>query len=264
MKLWAFATVLLYFFILLILTIPVLLIAYGAWWGPPSAGLNLREAASIYKESAYWIWISVMVAAQAFLLFSPASSRERLRPRRGLVVPILITAFLLANLALCAVTCIVCLCFSDKGIMIFAVLGELVADDTGRMWGFFLGKAGIVSSTNVQFIFGIITATAAFWLVWGLVFYWFAKSDCPDSLINRCTRWLIRGSIAELLVAIPTHIAVRHRHDCCAPVATLCGIATGLSVLLIAFGPGIYFLFLERVQRLRSKQPPPCTAATQS
>ena len=253
MKLWALATVALYCLILLIITIPVLLIAYGEWWGPPGGGLNLQEAATIYKEAAYWIWLGVMVAAQAFLLFAPASQRERSRPRRRLLIPILITAFLFANLVLCAITCIICVAFSDKGIMIFAVIGELVADDAGRMWGFLFGKAGLITSTNVQFIFGIITATAVFWLIWGLIFYWFARSDDPESLINRCTRWLIRGSIAELLVAVPSHIAVRHRHDCCAPVATLCGIATGLSILLIAFGPGVYFLFVERVQRLRPK-----------
>ncbi len=253
MKLWALATMAFYALILLILTIPVLLIAYGEWWGPKGGGLSLGEAVSVYKESAYWIWLGVMVASQALMLLAPAASRERLIPRRPLLVPILITGFLLANLILCAIVCIVCLCLSDKGVMMFAVLGDFVADDAARMWGFIFGKAGVITSTTVQFIFGIVTATALLWLFWGLVFYWFAKSDDPDSLIKRSTRWLMRGSIAELVVAVPSHIAVRHRHDCCAPVATLCGIATGISVLLIAFGPGVYFLFVERARRLRPK-----------
>ena len=251
MKVWAIATVFLYFLLLLLLTIPVLVLCYGEWWGPQGGGVGLKESVSLYKEAGYWVWLGIMIASQAVMLFTPARSRERLPPRRPLLVPILITGFLMANLVLCAIVCILCLCLSDKGVMVFAVIGEFVADDASKIWGFILGKAGILSSSNVQFAFGIITATAAFWLFWALVFYWFAKSDDPGSVVQRSTRWLMRGSIAELVVAVPTHIAVRNRHDCCAPVATLCGIATGLSVLLIAFGPGIYFLFRERARRLR-------------
>jgi hypothetical protein len=115
------------------------------------------------------------------------------------------------------------------------------------------GKAGMITSVNVQFVFGIITATAVFWLFWGLIFYLFARRDDPQSLIKRCTRWVLRGSIAELLVAVPSHIFVRHGHDCCAPVATFWGITIGLSLMLLAFGPGVFFLFVERAARLRPK-----------
>jgi hypothetical protein len=254
MKTWAVFTVVLYFLLLLLLTIPVLLLCYGEWWGPPQGGgVRLNESPALYKEAGYWVWLGFMVVSQAVMLFTPARSRERLPPRRPLLVPILITGFLLANLILCGIVCILCLCLSDKGLMVFAVIGEFVADDAAQMWGFIFGKAGILFSTNVQFAFGVITATAAFWLFWALVFYWFAKSDDPESLVQRSTRWIMRGSIAELVVAVPTHIAVRNRQDCCAPVATLCGIATGLSVLLIAFGPGVYFLFRERAKRLRPR-----------
>jgi hypothetical protein len=251
MKLWAALTVFLYFVLLLLLTIPVLILLYGDWWGPSGGGISLKDSIGLYQEAGYWVWLGFMVISQAILLFTPARSRDRLPPRRALFVPILVTGFLLANLILCGIVCILCLCLSDKGVMVFAVIGEFVADDAAKMWGFLFGKAGILFSTNVQFAFGIITATAAFWLFWALVFYWFAKSDDPDSVVQRSTRWVMRGSIAELVVAVPTHIAVRQRQDCCAPVATLCGIATGLAVLLIAFGPGVYFLFVERGRRLR-------------
>jgi hypothetical protein len=251
MKLWAVVTVLLYFLLLLLLTIPILILCYGEWWGPTGGGVSLKDSVSLYKEGAYWTWLGFMVLSQAAMLFTPARGRQRLPPRRPLLAPILVTGFLLANLILCVVVCILCLCFSDKGVMVFAVIGEFVADDAAKMWGLLFTKAGIIFPVNVQFVFGIITATAAFWLFWALLFYWFAKSDDPDSLVQRSARWLMRGSIAELVVAVPTHIAVRNRQDCCAPVATLCGIATGLSILLIAFGPGVYFLFRERANRLR-------------
>jgi hypothetical protein len=52
----------------------------------------------------------------------------------------------------------------------------------------------------------------------------------------------------------------RHRNDCCAPFATFWGIATGLTVMLLAFGPGVLCLFAARLQRL---QPRP-TAGTEA
>ena len=75
--------------------------------------------------------------------------------------------------------------------------------------------------------------------------------DDPGRLMDRLTRWLLRGSILELLVAVPSHVVSRSRGDCCAPMGTFWGIVTGLSVMLLAFGPGVYFLFVARMTRLR-------------
>ena len=61
-------------------------------------------------------------------------------------------------------------------------------------------------------------------------------------------KWLLRGTILELLIAVPSHIIVRHRDFCCAHGITAAGIATGLAVMLISFGPGIYYLYAERIQ----------------
>ena len=69
--------------------------------------------------------------------------------------------------------------------------------------------------------------------------------------LKRATRWLLRGSILELLVAVPSHVIVRRRDDCCAPAGTFWGIATGISVMLLCFGPGVFFLFVERCRRLK-------------
>ena len=67
----------------------------------------------------------------------------------------------------------------------------------------------------------------------------------------RVLKWLIRGSILELLVAVPCHIIVRHKDECCAHILTLYGIGTGLAVMALAFGPGIAFLFLKRAKSLK-------------
>jgi hypothetical protein len=37
-------------------------------------------------------------------------------------------------------------------------------------------------------------------------------------------------------------------------MGTFWGIATGISVMLLCFGPGVYFLFVERFERLKPKE----------
>ena len=59
----------------------------------------------------------------------------------------------------------------------------------------------------------------------------------------------MRGSILELLIAVPSHIIVRHKDVCCAHAVTAAGIAAGLAVMFFSFGPGIYFLYVERIRK---------------
>jgi len=110
-----------------------------------------------------------------------------------------------------------------------------------------------VTPSGFQITFGGVITLLAFWLVWAIIFRNFARADDPDSLLKRSTRWLLRGSILELLVAVPSHIITRRRGDCCAPLGTFWGIATGISVMLLCFGPGVFFLFVERFERLKPK-----------
>ena len=75
----------------------------------------------------------------------------------------------------------------------------------------------------------------------------------PKSFTSRLTRWLLQGSIVELLVAVPSHIIVRRRGDCCAPGFTFFGIATGVVIMALAFGPGLFFLFRKRFEKMKPK-----------
>jgi hypothetical protein len=65
------------------------------------------------------------------------------------------------------------------------------------------------------------------------------------------TRWLLTGSILELLVAIPAHILSRRREECCAPGLTLVGLAMGLAVAILAFGPAFFLLVVRRMGEKR-------------
>jgi hypothetical protein len=101
---------------------------------------------------------------------------------------------------------------------------------------------------TLEIIIAAVVALLAFWIIWTIIFRHFADTDDPDSLLKRAVRWLLRGSILELIVAVPSHVIV-HR----APMGTFWGIATGISVLLLAFGPSVYFLFAEKFESAQIK-----------
>jgi hypothetical protein len=72
----------------------------------------------------------------------------------------------------------------------------------------------------------------------------------PTSVAATLHRWLLGGSVAELIVAVPTHIVVRQRGYCCAGIYTGTGIVFGVAVMIIAFGPSVGFLFYRRWKKI--------------
>lgn len=92
------------------------------------------------------------------------------------------------------------------------------------------------------------------WCVWALIFHRNYSDTNTKAMIPTITRWLLRASILELIVAIPSHIIARQRDECCAPHFTLLAIATGLSIALASFGPGIFFLFIKKVKEKKARR----------
>ncbi|MGD8310336.1 MAG: hypothetical protein PVG98_12930, partial [Chromatiales bacterium] len=84
------------------------------------------------------------------------------------------------------------------------------------------------------------------WLSWAIILYLHLRE--VSAPLSRVLRWLLSGSVLELLVAVPSHLIVRQRDDCSAPLATGLGIASGIAVMLLAFGPGVLFLYRKRLQ----------------
>ena len=233
MKRWAVLTVLLYALALMALTVPVLLVAFGGW---AKSGIGLQNALRTYLNWGYWLWLAVLLAGQDCLLLLPINISERRFPaRRSLKTPITVGAFSSANLAFAGILSILFAAFADKTGDYLDLSYPAGKSPSGLVllqfspWLFFSGWSGQSFSAH------------------------FAGSDDPDSLLKRTTRWLLCGSILELLVAVPSHIIVRRREDCCAPAGTFWGIATGISIMLLCFGPGVFFLFVERFKRLQPK-----------
>ena len=91
----------------------------------------------------------------------------------------------------------------------------------------------------------------AFWLVWALLLGFYCGGREPKTMMQRIVRFMVAGSILELLVAVPTHIIARSRSYCCAGYLTFWGLATGLSVMLFAFGPAVFVMFARRYQAIK-------------
>ena len=234
MKRWALLVVCLYAVIWLLMSVPLLL-AYGVKWSlhqQPHLGMtvSLNEAFDIYRQWGYWLWLVVMVLSQALLLLVPVRiAGRKLTARRHVLVPVITAAFLFANVVFGAVFAVACALFGDKAGGIVELFG--------------VSTAAVV--LNVAFIQVLL------WVLWAFVFYRSSKALDPGALTRHLTQRLLRGSILELLVAVPSHIIVRGRDDCCAPAGSFWGIVTGLTVMVLSFGPGVFFLFVERFQRLR-------------
>jgi hypothetical protein len=212
MKRWAVLVVILYFLLLVALTSPLFLIAFY----PRS---NARDAISVMFEWMYWAGLGVMVLAQAAMLVVPVElSVGRPIAQRSVLWTIL-----------------------ASGLMV-GVLGAGAAISIDEF--FRREKAGTGDAILPW------AALLVLWAAWSLVFYRSGRGAAAMDVVTRQCRYLLKGSILELLVAVPTHIVARARDYCCAGVMTFLGIAFGVAVMLFSFGPGVFFLFAARWKRL--------------
>ncbi len=214
---WAFVTVLLYICLVVIVFVP--LVGWLAFLG--EAGIpDILEA---YTAWQFWLFCGIIMLIQALMLLFPVKTdAEAPKPQRLIWVPIVTAGLLFSILALGVVWSILMAIWGDD------ILGNYFN------WG--------------GFAFVIFC-----WIVWLFVFYRFYRGIEPKTLFRRITTWLIRGSIVELLVAVPSHIIVRRRNECSAPGVTYFGIAAGLVIMALAFGPGLYFLFRQRFERMKPR-----------
>lgn len=166
-----------------------------------------------YLGGAPWMFAGIFAACEALLLFlSVDTSFRRLKPRAHVLVSGAFIALCVTVLAVAA---------------IFSVMAGLYGD-----------KAQMQSGT--------MFLVPALWLFWSALFYRYG-TRAKDPL-TRMVTWLLRGSVLELLVAVPSHIMVRRRDDCSAPALTSFGIATGIALMLLSFGPSVLFLFKRRIE----------------
>ena len=164
--------------------------------------------------------LGLMVAGQAVMLLVPVeSAMQRPTTRRSVLWPVLASGLMMGVLGVGAVISVIEYARSDKAMD--------------------------AAEAHLKILVALVVAV---WVVWTLVFYRTGRNAM--GVVSRQCRYLLRGSILELLVAVPTHIVARYRDYCCAGAMTFIGMAFGVSVMLFSFGPGVFFLFIQRWKRL--------------
>jgi hypothetical protein len=220
MRKWGIIISAFYALILLVLLVPggVLLFA------TPSAPADfLRGVEEVYGEWLLWVPLGILLISQALLLFfSVDMSEKRLKPRAHILVSCAAAGILTALLTSAVIW--------SLG---FAIGGE-------NIWDKLFAK-----QRDILFFWGIL------WGLWGVVFYLYLRNS--SAVVNRLISWLLKGSILELLIVIPCHVIVRRRHDCSAPIASSFGIATGIAIMLLSFGPSVLFLYKKRLDAYPSR-----------
>jgi hypothetical protein len=99
---------------------------------------------------------------------------------------------------------------------------------------------------------GLIAAGAGTWCCWSVVFVLIARRRGPASLGMKLHRMLIAGSALELLIAVPTHVIVRRRPECCAGFGTGLGLCLGIAVMFVSLGPSVLLLYHRRWKQIES------------
>lgn len=217
MKKWGLVITLFYGVLVLALLVPASMFLISS--SPPSVAA-FKE---VYASWIPWTFaIAVMLGGILLLWLSVDTTQKRLKPRTHILVSALTAGLFLAILTAAAIFAF--------GL---AVWGEKFID-----W---VGLAGLLSAFGIP------------WLVWGILFYRFCR-DSSDP-VTRLVAWLFRGSVLELLIAVPAHVIVRRRNDCCAPVFTSFGITAGIAIMLLSFGPSVLLLYKKRMERYAMKPP---------
>lgn len=215
MKKWGMLITVVYAAIVIGLVVPAALLLSGE-------GIAIWP--DYYQEWLLWLWIMTLVGGEALLLFvSVDTSQKKLRPRQHVLISLGTVALMVGMLTLGAV---------------MSVLAAILGDEL------FEGSIGSYVDTKLK----IVAWVLGLWAVWGLVFFAYAKSvPGLKLLLNK----LLAGSVLELLIAVPSHVVVRQREMCTAPAVTSWGMATGVAIMLLCFGPGVLFLYQERIGRYR-------------
>ncbi|HEY6945810.1 MAG TPA: hypothetical protein VI431_11775 [Candidatus Acidoferrum sp.] len=219
MRKWGILISAIYALIVVALLVPTAILVAG----PSDLSEFAQATLGAYREWLLWVPIVIVLGGQALLLsLSVDASQKRLKPRAHILLSCSVGAILTA-------------------LLTFAVMGAIGVGIKGDKFG-----EGTFASPFLFF--------AVAWLFWGIVFYLFLRNS--SVAVNRVLSWLLRGSVLELLIAVPCHVIVRRRHDCSAPIVTSFGIVTGIAIMLLSFGPSVLFLYKKRLDAYAPRPSP--------
>jgi hypothetical protein len=214
MRKWGIIISAFYALILLVLLVPGGVFLFGAG---SNAFDFFRGVGEVYREWLLWVPVGILLTSQALLLFlSVDTSQKRLKPRAHILVSCAVAGILTALLTSAVIW--------SLGL---AIGGENFWDNL------------FANTRDTLLAWGVL------WVLWGIFFYLYLRNS--SAVVTRIISWLLKGSILELLIVVPCHVIVRRRHECSAPIVTSFGIATGIAIMLLAFGPSVLFLYKKRL-----------------
>ncbi|MGD0293936.1 MAG: hypothetical protein ABSB30_08775 [Terracidiphilus sp.] len=214
MRKWGIIITLFYALIVLGLLLPVyvFLAANDSFFSR-----DFNNVISGYEYWGTWLFFAVVLSGQAILLFlSVDTSFKRRKPRAHIAISYIAASILFALLTFAAIFSLGVAAYGDH-------FGGRHTDSVPQVLGF----------------------GAFLWLFWGILFYLYFRNSID--ITTRLVSWLLRGSVLELLIAIPSHVIVRRRNECTAPIVTSFGIVTGIAVMLLCFGPSVLLLYKKRM-----------------
>jgi hypothetical protein len=89
----------------------------------------------------------------------------------------------------------------------------------------------------------------ALWCFWSVIFCIYWRQSDHYTWVGKVLRALIAGSVLELFVSIPVYVNVTRQDDCYCARGSYTGLVFGATVLLWAFGPGVFILFVREKRR---------------
>lgn len=212
---WAAIVALLYAVLLAAMSGPV---AFALFWPDPDVTFTWWPDGNWQ----YWVILAALVTAQFGLLATRIEGVSRRPSGRGaLVLPV--SAGLLGGALVAG---------AFVSVVEF-VKGEHTPDWTGWL---------------------AVALAVATWGAWTWVFRNISRHADGGDIVGRVCGQLLRGSVLELLVAVPTHVVARRRGYCCAGVYTGVGIGLGVAVMLASYGPAVFILFADRWRRLHPRE----------
>lgn len=225
MKRWGVLITVFYVAAILLLFVPGFISLAFKW---RTVDEIFRNSSEMYQEWWLWLWVGIIVGGQALLLFlSVDTSWRHAKPRQHVAVTAALASFFAAVLT---------------GSALFALDVGVYGDHASPLWK---GKEGWFAATMLAIWIGA-------WIIWGGIFYQYYRDS--SNAVSAAVSWLLRGSVLDLLIAVPVHVVVRQRGDCSAPAVTGFGIVTGLAIMLLCFGPGVLALYKKKLDAYSRKR----------
>jgi hypothetical protein len=198
----------------------------------------------IFQNPVFVSWTVLLVIAQGVLLIRIRPDEERPKARRKVWPAVIAAAFCLTLLTTAILLSLAAAAGGDdslKGV-------DRVAKSIDRHIPGGFADRWLPPTLFFGFMGGM-------WAVWWILIQKATREADPAGLAVRFLNWILVGSVLELLIAVPCHLLSRRRDDCCAPLLTFWGMATGWALLLLSLGPAVGLLIERRMAR-KNRRPP--------